>query len=94
MKNIKKDLYFYGSLTSEACVPTAMPQEPLKIRHKAKKNTRKWCKGRTGVTHLWTEWEKMFPTLEFSRLLERHCLECGKKDVSFEKKIDKTLKTC
>ena len=55
-----------------------IPEESEVPKHKSKKNTRKWCKGKEGKEHK-TVWEKNEKySWSQSLWLIYHCKECGK----------------
>jgi hypothetical protein len=97
MKNITKKLDLFadvvGTTMDETVQPPLVRHKDTLIRHKSKKNTKKYCKGKTGVSHFWSEWLPMFPELPFSRMKERKCLSCGKKGYDYIKKGELNEKT-
>lgn len=60
---------------------TRNAKDELKERpRKAKKNTKKWCKGKVGVEHVPSEWRlmKRFGGLCGTTFREKVCMKCGK----------------
>lgn len=53
--------------------------ETLKNKHKSKKNTRKWCKGKVGVQHDLIRYFKYYGwTSKRSKYIQCRCKVCGK----------------
>lgn len=50
MARIKKDKTNYGGRKQYADAFKIPPEE---AKHSSRKNTRKWCRGRVGIKHLW-----------------------------------------
>ena len=56
--------------------------EPQIVRHRSKKDTKRWCKGRVGIEHQYGDWVDIFPDMHLGwRIDERRCGVCQKKDL-------------
>lgn len=49
----------------------------------SKKDTKKWCKGKVGIIHVWIDVDKS--SISFFSWHTRKCTNCGKKDIEFNK---------
>lgn len=60
-------------------------------RHRAKKDTRRWCKGKVGVKHDYPEPTPRYRVFSY-QMNESRCTQCGKKLIEMET-VDVRLRT-
>ncbi len=60
--------------------------EEREVRHRAKKDTKRWCKGKVGREHKFTEPIQLYPTHPSewrASYLDMICFQCGTRKIVF-----------